>query len=88
MPAEESFAAFRGDRSRATAAISRALTPPLLAGASSPAPLGPALRVRSVTGSRRPSAPRSKGRSGGPGPPAAAVCGGCTSRHAGPGTAL
>ncbi|MFJ7491426.1 putative lipid II flippase FtsW [Streptomyces sp. NPDC097727] len=66
MPAEESFAAFRGDRSRATAAISRALTPPLLASAGSPASLGPALRVRSVTGSGRPSAPRSKGRSGGP----------------------
>ncbi|WP_406380911.1 putative lipid II flippase FtsW [Streptomyces sp. NBC_01618] len=65
MPAEESSAAPRGDRSRATAAISRALAPPLLAGAAAPAPLGPALRVRSVTGSRRPSAPRSKGRSTG-----------------------
>ncbi|MFH8475191.1 putative lipid II flippase FtsW [Streptomyces sp. NPDC018000] len=65
MPAEESSAAPRGDRSRATAAISRALTPPLLAGAGSPALLGPALRVRSVTGSRRPPAPRSKGRSTG-----------------------
>ncbi|MFG2623668.1 putative lipid II flippase FtsW [Streptomyces sp. NPDC048473] len=67
MPAEESSAAPRGNRSRATAAISRALTPPLLAGAGSLAPLGPALRVRSASGSRRPSAPRSKGRStGGP----------------------
>ncbi|MER5358180.1 putative lipid II flippase FtsW [Streptomyces sp. NPDC002785] len=65
MPAEESSAASRGDRSRAAAAISRALTPPLLAG--SPVHLGPALRVRPVTGFRRPSAPRSKGRStGGP----------------------
>ncbi|MER6101002.1 putative lipid II flippase FtsW [Streptomyces sp. NPDC001832] len=65
MPAEESPAALRGDRSRVTAAISRALTPPLLAAAGSRAPLGPALRVRSVTGSRRPPAPRSKGRSTG-----------------------
>ncbi|MFF8912569.1 putative lipid II flippase FtsW [Streptomyces sp. NPDC015032] len=65
MPAEESSAAPRGDRSRATAAISRALAPPLLAGVAAPAPLGPALRVRSATGSRRPSVPRSKGRSGG-----------------------
>ncbi|MFI5767220.1 putative lipid II flippase FtsW [Streptomyces sp. NPDC051658] len=67
MPAEESSAGPRGGRSRATAAISRALTPPLLAGAAAgaPAPLGPALRVRSATGSRRPSVPRSKGRSTG-----------------------
>ncbi|MCX4848527.1 putative lipid II flippase FtsW [Streptomyces sp. NBC_00893] len=67
MPAEESSAGPRGGRSRATAAISRALAPPLLAGAAAgaPAALGPALRARSVTGSRRPSAPRSKGRSTG-----------------------
>ncbi|MEU9623555.1 MULTISPECIES: putative lipid II flippase FtsW [unclassified Streptomyces] len=65
MPAEESSAAPRGDRSRAAAAISRALAPPLLAGAAAPAPLGPALRVRSATGSRRPPVPRSKGRSTG-----------------------
>ncbi|MFG3527918.1 putative lipid II flippase FtsW [Streptomyces sp. NPDC047917] len=69
MPAEESSAGPRGGRSRATAAISRALAPPLLvtAAAGAPAALGPALRVRSVAGSRRPSAPGSKGRStGGP----------------------
>ncbi|MFD4757576.1 putative lipid II flippase FtsW [Streptomyces sp. NPDC058439] len=65
MPAEESSAAPREDRSRATVAISRAFAPPLLAGAAVPAPLGPALRVRPVTGSRRPSAPRSTGRSTG-----------------------
>ncbi|WP_327366888.1 putative lipid II flippase FtsW [Streptomyces sp. NBC_01217] len=67
MPAEESSAAPRGDRSRATAAISRALPVPLLAGAGAGAwaPLGPALRVRSVSGSRRPPVPRSKGRSTG-----------------------
>ncbi|MFJ2268061.1 putative lipid II flippase FtsW [Streptomyces sp. NPDC087849] len=65
MPAEESSAAPRGDRSRAAAAISRALAPPLLAGAAAPAPLGPALRVRAATGSRRPPVPRSKGRSTG-----------------------
>ncbi|MFF2961279.1 putative lipid II flippase FtsW [Streptomyces sp. NPDC057963] len=63
MPAEESSAAPRGDRSRATAAISRAFAPPLLAGAAAPALLGPALRVRSANGSRRPPVPRSKGRS-------------------------
>ncbi|WP_405711792.1 MULTISPECIES: putative lipid II flippase FtsW [unclassified Streptomyces] len=69
MPAEESSAGPRGGRSRATEAISRALAPPLLAGAGTgaTAPFGPALRVRSAVGSRRPSAPRSKGRStGGP----------------------
>ncbi|MFE7355713.1 putative lipid II flippase FtsW [Streptomyces sp. NPDC057543] len=65
MPAEESSAAPRGDRSRGTAAISRALAPPLLAGAAAPALLGPASRARSVTGSRRPSVPRSQGRSTG-----------------------
>ncbi|MEE1842304.1 putative lipid II flippase FtsW [Streptomyces sp. NPDC007076] len=70
MPAEESSAGPRGDRSRAAAAISRALTPPLLtgAGAGAPVPLGPALRVRSATGSRRPAAPRSGSRSTGGGP--------------------
>ncbi|MGW2083832.1 putative lipid II flippase FtsW [Streptomyces sp. NPDC001880] len=67
MPAEESSAGPRGGRSRATEAISRALTPPLLAGAAAgaQAALGPALRVRSATGSRRPPVERSKGRSTG-----------------------
>ncbi|MEU5803873.1 putative lipid II flippase FtsW [Streptomyces sp. NPDC047804] len=61
MPADESSAASGTDRSRAGAAISRALTPPLLAG---PVPAGPApfaglaLRSRPATGSRRPPAPR------------------------------
>ncbi|MFJ8849475.1 putative lipid II flippase FtsW [Streptomyces sp. NPDC102437] len=67
MPAEESSARPRKGRSRATAAISRAIAPPLLAGAGAgvTAPFGPVLRVRSAVGSRRPSAPRSRGRTGG-----------------------
>ncbi|MFF3728917.1 putative lipid II flippase FtsW [Streptomyces sp. NPDC002476] len=64
MPAEESSAAAaRGNRPRVSAAISRALAPPLPASAG--APLGPLLRVRSATGPRRPAAPRSKGRTAG-----------------------
>ncbi|WP_335931635.1 putative lipid II flippase FtsW [Streptomyces sp. PTD5-9] len=67
MPAEESSAADRGDRPRAIAAISRALAPPLLAGAGAGAPAsrGPVLRVRSAAGSRRPPAARPKGRAAG-----------------------
>ncbi|MFF8712373.1 putative lipid II flippase FtsW [Streptomyces sp. NPDC015184] len=67
MPAEESSAAACGHRSRATAPISRAFPPRLLAGAGTgaPVPLGTALRVRSATGARRPAVPRSKGRSTG-----------------------
>lgn len=84
MPAEESPAA-RGARSRATAAISRALHPPLLATAGAPLPDGLALRVRSAPGSRRPPPPAPGARAV-PVPRAAAVCGGSTSRHAGPGT--
>ncbi|MER8087071.1 putative lipid II flippase FtsW [Streptomyces sp. NPDC058316] len=64
MPAEESSAAPRRACSRGVA-TSRALVPPLLAGASPGAPLAHALRVRSVAGSRRPSAARPKGRSTG-----------------------
>lgn len=86
MPAEESSAARGRDRSRATTAISRALHPPLLAAGGAPLPGGLALRVRSASGSRRPPVGRSR-TAGGPRTPAAAVCGGSTSRHAGPGTA-
>lgn len=88
-PAEESSAGPRGGRSRATAAISRALAPPLLAGAAT----GPRRRSAPPSGSarpcgsRRPSVPRSKGRStGGPRAPRGG-CGGRTSGCAGPGTA-
>ncbi|MER6237878.1 putative lipid II flippase FtsW [Streptomyces clavifer] len=77
MPADESSAARGADRSRAGAAISRAFTPPLLAG---PLPAGPAgraepaglvLRNRPATGARRPAAPRGggDGRSTAPRPP-------------------
>lgn len=64
MPAEESSAAPRRACSRG-AATSRALIPPLLAGAGPGTPLAHALRVRSVAGSRRPSVARPKGRSTG-----------------------
>ncbi|MBM7438434.1 putative lipid II flippase FtsW [Streptomyces sp. HB132] len=67
MPADESSAARGADRPRA---ISRAFTPPLLAGplAGGPGtPAGLARRSRPATGSRRPTAPRS--RSGGQGVP-------------------
>ncbi|MEU0137712.1 putative lipid II flippase FtsW [Streptomyces sp. NPDC006296] len=68
MPADESSAASGTDRPGAGAAISRALTPPLLAG---PLPAGPgpfrglALRSRPATGSRRPPVPRAGGRTAG-----------------------
>ncbi|MEU0304320.1 putative lipid II flippase FtsW [Streptomyces sp. NPDC006175] len=75
MPADESSATRGAGRSRATTAISRVLTPPLLAGAlpAGPGPLaGLALRSRPATGPRRPPTPRGEGpsRSGGgqPGP--------------------
>uniref|UniRef100_A0AAU3GYV7 Probable peptidoglycan glycosyltransferase FtsW n=1 Tax=Streptomyces sp. NBC_01401 TaxID=2903854 RepID=A0AAU3GYV7_9ACTN len=69
MPADESSAARGAGRTRATAAISRALTPPLLA---TPLPAGPgtlaglALRSRPATGPRRPPVPRA-GRAPGAG---------------------
>lgn len=92
MPADESSAARGTGRSQATAAISRALAPPLLASArlaGPPVPAGLALRGRLAAGTgRRPAVPRSRGHDGsGPRTPAGVVCGGCTSRHAGPGTA-
>ncbi|MFI9624273.1 putative lipid II flippase FtsW [Streptomyces sp. NPDC052042] len=68
MPADESSAAVaRGNRPRATAAIRRALAPPLPAGAavSAQAPFGPLLRVRSAAGARRPAAERPRSRSTG-----------------------
>lgn len=67
MPADESSAARAAGRSRATAAIRRALTPPLPAGPlpAGPGPLaGPALRSRPATGPRRAPAPRGRGPSG------------------------
>ncbi|MCX4968797.1 putative lipid II flippase FtsW [Streptomyces sp. NBC_00654] len=70
MPADESSAARRPERVRATAAVSRALIPHLLA---RPAPAGPVppvglvLRGRPTTASRRPPAPRGGGRGGGSG---------------------
>ncbi|MER5555297.1 putative lipid II flippase FtsW [Streptomyces sp. NPDC002793] len=68
MPADESAAVRGTARSRATAAVRRALTPPLHAG---PLPAGPgpharlALRSRPATGPRRPPAPRGGARSSG-----------------------
>lgn len=92
MPADESSAASGTDRSRAGAAISRALTPPLLAG---PLPAGPApfaglaLRSRPATGSRRPPRRAEAGeRALRPGLAAGPGCGRPTSGHDGPGTAL
>ncbi|HBF81170.1 MAG TPA: putative lipid II flippase FtsW, partial [Streptomyces sp.] len=53
MPADESPSARGTGRSRASAAISRALTPRPL---TQPAPVGIALRSRPATGPRRPPA--------------------------------
>ncbi|MGW5272230.1 putative lipid II flippase FtsW [Streptomyces sp. NPDC004044] len=68
MPADESSAARGTGRSQATAAISRALAPPLLASArlaGPPAPAGLALRGRLAAGAgRRPAVPRSRGHDG------------------------
>nr|WP_203185674.1 putative lipid II flippase FtsW [Streptomyces pratensis] len=78
MPADESSAARGADRSRVTAAISRALTPVLLTGplSAGPGPLaGMALRSRPATGSRRPAVPRGGARGAGtpPRPPRGAA---------------
>ncbi|WP_326816912.1 putative lipid II flippase FtsW [Streptomyces sp. NBC_01762] len=68
MPADESSAARGTGRSWATAAISRALAPPLLVSAhpaGPPAPAGLALRGRLAAGAgRRPAVPRSRGHDG------------------------
>ncbi|MFF9686278.1 putative lipid II flippase FtsW [Streptomyces sp. NPDC014623] len=66
MPADESSAARGAGRSRATAAISRVISPSPV-----PLPAGLALRSRPAAGPRRPAAPRGRARGAGtpPRPP-------------------